>query len=93
MELIFLGFWLFLCVLVGMFAHRRGRFAFGWGLISLVLSPLVGWLIVLTLPNAIKPVLSGKVITDATHMRCWSCRELIQRNTRLCPHCGQVIQA
>lgn len=96
MELILvflMFFWLLLCVLVGVFAHNRGRFGVGWGIVSVMLSPLAGWLIVLAMPNASKPMLTGKVLTEATHMGCWSCRELIQRDARTCPHCGQVIRA
>ena len=93
MEVIAGFFWLLLCVLVGVFAHKRGRFGFGWGVISLALSPLVGWLVVLALPDARKPMLTGKVITEATHMNCWSCREVIRRDARTCPHCGEVIRA
>ena len=93
MEVFFVGLWLLLCALVAVFAHKRGRFAFGWGVISLMLSPLLGWLIVLALPTAIRPALSGKVVTEATHMHCWSCHQVIQRDARSCPHCGQVIRA
>ena len=60
MEVIFIAFWLFLCVLVGVFANNRGRFGFGWGIVAFMLSPLLGWLVVLALPSARKPTLGAE---------------------------------
>lgn len=97
MGLIAVIFWLFLCVLIGIFAHKRGRFGFGWGIVSLTLSPLVGWLIVLALPDVGKSTESkdglGNAITEATHKRCPACREVIRRDALKCRHCGEVIPA
>ena len=92
MELIAVFFWLFLCVLVGIFASKRGRFGFGWGMVSLTLSPLVGWLILLALPDAGKAKDGlGNEITEATHKRCPACREVIRRDAAKCRHCGEIM--
>jgi hypothetical protein len=45
MELFF--FWLIFAVLVGVFASKRGRSGFGYFILSVVLSPLIGFLIAL----------------------------------------------
>ena len=91
-----LFFWLLFCGLVALFAHKRGRFAMGWGIVSFVLSPVIGGLIVLALPNAKKaPAVDGlgNVISEATHKRCPACRETIRRDALKCRHCGEVLQA
>ena len=95
MEFVFAGFfWILLCVLVAMFAHNRGRFAFGWGIVALSLSPLVGWLILLALPDAKKTAprdTLGNAISNTTHKRCSACREIIRRDAVKCRHCGEVL--
>lgn len=96
MELLLLFvFWLFLCGLVAYWAHTKGRFAFGWFVISFMLSPLVGGLIVAILPKAGKAALprdeAGQLITSETHTRCPDCRELVRRDARKCKHCGTVL--
>lgn len=96
MEITAIAFWLFLCVLVGVFAHKRGRFGFGWGMASFTISPLIGGLIVLALPNVKKAQDRdglGNVITEATHQRCPSCREFIRRDALKCRHCGEILPA
>lgn len=49
MEIVF--FWLLLAVLVGLFASSRGRSGFGWFLFAAVLSPLIGFIIVLVIQD------------------------------------------
>ena len=45
-------FWIAFSVAVGMFAHhRRGRNGLGWGLISLLISPLLAIVFVAVLPS------------------------------------------
>lgn len=43
--------WLFFAALVGMFANSRGRSGFGFFLLSALLSPLLGFVIVLVIKN------------------------------------------
>lgn len=87
--------WIALCCAVGYWAHTKGRFAFGWGMVSLMLSPLVGGLIVALLPKAGKAALprdeSGQPITSETHVRCPECREVVRRDARKCKHCGSAL--
>ena len=50
MELLF--FWIILAIVVGVVAESRGRSGFGWVLLSaLLISPLLGLILVLCLPN------------------------------------------
>lgn len=46
--------WMLLAVLVGFFADSRGRSGFGFFLVSMLLSPIIGLVIVLVMPNKIQ---------------------------------------
>lgn len=90
MEYLFV--WLALSCAIGYWAHTKGRFAFGWAVVSMMLSPLVGGLIVAVLPKAGKAAIPrdevGNPITAESHVRCPDCRELVRRDARKCKHCG-----
>lgn len=94
MEFAFLT-WFVLCILVGYWAHTRGRFGLGWGIISLMLSPLIGGLIIAILPKAGKAALPrdemGNTISPDTHVHCPDCRELVRKDARKCKHCGSAL--
>jgi hypothetical protein len=50
MEMELLLFWLFFCVLVGLFAsERRNRSGIGWFLVAFIFSPILAFLIVAVL--------------------------------------------
>jgi len=87
--------WVALCFAVAAWAHSKGRFAFGWFIISLMLSPLIGGVIVAALPKVGKAALprdeAGQPITDQTHVRCPDCRELVRRDARKCKHCNTAL--
>lgn len=91
MELVLVG-WLVLAVVVAFVAGSRGRSHFGWLLLSLALSPVIGLILVLVLPAQGDAVVgrdeSGQVITAKTHVRCPDCRELVRADARKCKHCG-----
>lgn len=93
MELVV--FWVALCFVIAYWAHTKGRFAFGWFVISLMLSPLIGGLIVAILPKAGKAAIPrdelGNPITPETHVNCPDCRELVRKDARKCKHCGTVL--
>ena len=92
----FMFFWFLFSGLVALLAHMRGRFAFGWGIISVMLSPLIGLVTILALPNAKKSVVKdglGNQITEATHKRCPACKEFIRLDALKCRHCGENLTA
>lgn len=60
--LIYLG----LCVAVGMLANRRGRSGFGWFVIALIASPLLGFAFTLVLADKSKPLPSPQAQADNT---------------------------
>lgn len=83
MEL-FLG-WVLFSIAVGIAANSRSRSFFGWTLISLFLSPLIGLILVLVFPNQRK---DPNAPTSETHVRCPDSKELVLREARKCKHCG-----
>lgn len=44
-------FWIFLCICVGIFASNKGRSGLGWGVLSMIISPLLGAIIVACLKD------------------------------------------
>jgi len=49
MEVFFV--WLMFAAIVGAAASSRGRSGFGWFLLSFVISPLLGLILVMVMPN------------------------------------------
>ena len=93
MEL-FIG-WVFLCILVGVWASKKGRSGVGAFLISCVLSPLIGAIIVAMMTPAGAAAMPkdelGNPITPDTHVKCPDCRELVRSDARKCKHCGAAL--
>lgn len=82
------GVWLLCAVLVAAAAHQRGRTAFGWLLLALVLTPLAAGLLLALFP----PQLDARIRADARRGRrgwqlCPSCNEAIRRDARRCRYC------
>lgn len=78
---IFIG-WIVFSIVAGVVASSKGRSGFGYFLLSLVLSPLIGIILAAALPS-----LSQAPRPD-THVRCPDCRELVLNEARVCKHCG-----
>jgi hypothetical protein len=78
--------WLFLALIVGVAADRRGRMGFGWFMLAVMLSPFIAGLLLLAMRNlADEPDLT-------THRRCPDCAELVLRAARVCKHCGRQLE-
>lgn len=87
---IFLG-WLFFSIVAGVIAGSKGRSGFGYFLLSIFLSPLIGLLLAIGMP-AITPETgaggNSSQPTPDTHVKCPDCRELVLKDARKCKHCG-----
>lgn len=80
--------WFVLAVVMGIVAAAAGRSGFGFFLLSLILSPLLGFLalIVMLLAGMGKP--ASSVRDDRARIACPQCAELVLPQAQRCPHCG-----
>jgi hypothetical protein len=76
-------FWLLFSIVVGIIAANRGRSGFGWFVLSMVISPLLGVILV-----ALIPAIGDERPSTATHVKCPDCAELVLKEARKCKHCG-----
>lgn len=76
MELIPI-YWLAGAVVVGILAGSRGRHPWGYGALSVAISPVLALALVFGLPR----------LARAIDVRCPHCRELVRRDATRCRHC------
>lgn len=89
-------FWLAFSAVVGAAASSRGRSFVGWMLISTVISPLLGLILVLVIPSRARntsatPGKSDGAHDSASHRRCPACAESVRKEAIKCKHCGHAI--
>jgi len=89
MEFTFFMFWLVFSVVVAIGASGRGRHGPGWFLLSMVISPLLAFLLLMMLPSRSKS--AGAPETQELR-KCPECAELILREAKKCKHCGSVVE-
>lgn len=89
-------FWVMFAVVVGVFASSKGRSGFGWFVLSLVISPLLGFLFVAVMTNlnvqAAVSAAQAQQPGPATHVKCSACAEWVLPEAAVCKHCGAARQ-
>lgn len=88
--------WVMFAVVVGVFAANKGRSGVGWFLLSLVISPLLGFLFVAVMANlkvqAATAAVQAQIPGPSTHVKCSACAEWVLPEASVCKHCGAARQ-
>lgn len=68
--------WVILSILVAVYANNKGRIGILYFILSVLLSPLIGFLIAL-------------IISDKTKRKCYNCGQNIDVSAKVCPFCNK----
>lgn len=80
--------WVVLAFLIGYFAaHEKGRSFWGWFLLSCLLSPLIGAILLMISRDR-----SDETATEGTK-KCLYCAETVKKEATKCKHCGADLPA
>lgn len=87
--LTFGALWLGFALGVGMLAKQRGRSVLRWCLVSVAISPLLGFVVLMMKPDLALAVALDSVTHDMelTHVKCVHCFEYVEPEASVCPHC------
>lgn len=86
--MVYIGLWASFSIAVGLFATQRGRGSGNWFVLSLLLSPLLGIIFLLAVPNLQKNTLPAEL---QDRVKCPACAELVKAEATVCKHCGGTL--
>ena len=80
--------WIVLSIFVSIYAKQKDQSAIAAFIISLVLSPLIGFLLTLLSKQDEKKI-EEKMIKRGKAKKCPYCGELVKPEALVCKHCGK----
>jgi hypothetical protein len=85
--------WLVFSAVVGITARQRGRGMMGWMMISIVISPLLGFVLLMMLKDLAAQEFMESVTQDMelTHVKCTHCAEYVLPEATVCTYCGGAL--
>lgn len=84
--------WLLFSAFIAVIASSRGRSAFGFFLLSAILSPLIGLIVVMCLPRVEQKIEAEKIASGELR-KCPTCAEVIKAEAIKCRFCGAELPA
>jgi hypothetical protein len=82
--------YLFLAVLVGIVARGRGRSGFGWFVLAVIITPLIAFILVSSLPIIRRVSLPANIPSSFLNQTkiCPRCAEAVKQGASVCRFCG-----
>ncbi|WP_216643774.1 zinc ribbon domain-containing protein [Vibrio sp. B1Z05] len=84
--------WFVLSIFCGVYASSKGRSGFGFFLLAVLLSPIIGFIGAL-IASPVQSKVEEKAIGRGDLRKCPMCAELVKAEALLCKHCGSKLDS